>query len=93
MGGAIAPLVNNRNYMAYHRAKRNMSFGGKLFDRGVCYELNESELKNLGIDFELVEGEKPKEPVEEPKAAKAEPKAEDKEEPVKEPQEQKAKRR
>ena len=42
-----------------YKAKRNVMFGGKLYEKGKEYELTEEELKQIGVDFEAPKNAKP----------------------------------
>lgn len=56
-----------------YRAKRNIIFEGKLYERGQEYELNENEVKNIGIDFDasVPKKEAPEKPKKEVKEEKS----------------------
>lgn len=73
-----------------YKAKRNMIFGGKGFEKGKEYDLTPDEIKNIGGDFEGVKMELAEEEPEQEAEAEPRPKKVKKEEPQ---GEKKAKRR
>jgi len=61
------------------KAKRNIIYGGKLFDKGKSYDLTEDEQKNIGVDFEGVKAtEEPTEDESKDKGKDEKPKKDEK---------------
>ena len=52
-----------------HKALRKCTFENRFFEKGEDYELSESELKNIGNDFQKVDNveAKPESPKKDPK--------------------------